>query len=283
MKEYTAKLFEYKGYVSGPEDRFLLGESPFYNKKLDRFSWVDIIAGKLYILENGTRKEIDFGEPIGAAIPLDDGTFIIAGRKALWKYNVRDNEKELICDMSEHYANYQRSNDAKLDPVGRILVGSSVEDGDSHAPSGNLFQYSDSSLRILEENTRISNGMAWSADSSRFFFSDSLKFSIFAYDYDIETGNAANKQVLFSVPEDESEGITDGMTIDKDDRLWVAFWGGSRIECRNSLTGELEAVIRVPAENVTSCYFYDDDKLFITTAGNNMTGEYDGRLFMCQI
>lgn len=125
--------------------------------------------------------------------------------------------------------------------------------------------------------------MAWSADRKKFYFSDTLQYAVFSYDYDLETGEISNRQILFK-PE-ENNGLTDGMCIDADDNLWVAFWGGSRIEQRSTKDGSLLSVINVDAKNVTSCCFFGDqlDTLFITTSGNAQTGEHDGCLFTCKV
>nr|MCR5766180.1 SMP-30/gluconolactonase/LRE family protein [Treponema sp.] len=117
----------------------------------------------------------------------------------------------------------------------------------------------------------------------KFYFSDTLKYAVFEYDYDLESGQISNRKVLFK-PE-EGRGMTDGMCIDSQDNLWVAFWGGSRIEERSTKDGSLLAVVNVPAKNVTSCCFMGDklDTLFITTAATDQTGELDGCLFTCKV
>ena len=63
-------------------------------------------------------------------------------------------------------------------------------------------------------------------------------------------------------------GFPDGMTIDAEGNVWVALWGGSAVSCWNPETGELLRTIEIPAKNVTSCAFGDDDlgTLYITTA-----------------
>ena len=73
------------------------------------------------------------------------------------------------------------------------------------------------------------------------------------------------------------------MCIDQNDDLFVAVWGGYRLEKRSSKTGELLSVLEVPAENVTSCCFVEENKLFITTSGEGLSGEGDGKVFVCGI
>ena len=105
--------------------------------------------------------------------------------------------------------------------------------------------------------------------------------AVFAYDYDEASGDISNRQVLFEV----KDGVSDGMCIDSEDNLWVAIWGGRRIEKRSTATGELLGIVEVDAQNVTSCCFCGPrlDTLFITTSGNGQTGEHDGCLFTCRV
>ncbi|MCI5666998.1 MAG: SMP-30/gluconolactonase/LRE family protein [Spirochaetia bacterium] len=66
----------------------------------------------------------------------------------------------------------------------------------------------------------------------------------------------SNRKVLFKLEEGRTR--TDGMCIDSQNNLWVAFWGGSHIEERSTKDGFLLAVVNVPAKNVTSCCFMGD-------------------------
>ena len=45
----------------------------------------------------------------------------------------------------------------------------------------------------------------------------------------------------------EGTGSPDGMTIDCNDNLWVAQWGGGGVYCYNPYTGDLLTKIVVPA------------------------------------
>ena len=104
---------------------------------------------------------------------------------------------------------------------------------------------------------------------------------MFVYDYDVETGNIGGRQVLFTV----EDGVPDGMTIDSEDNLWLAVWGGSRIEKRSTRDGKLLARIDVDAEHTSSCCFGGDDMstLYITSSGDGLEGEHDGCIFTCEL
>ncbi|MDO4514868.1 MAG: SMP-30/gluconolactonase/LRE family protein [Lachnospiraceae bacterium] len=286
MRNYQAKVML--------EEHFSLAESPFYDERTGIISFVDIPKGNLFLLDwkkmqNGslpTKMDavsagcISLGQMVGAAVPMEKrGQYLLAATDGLYVVDANET-KEKILDTQSIFAKNQRSNDAKSDPRGRLFFGSSVYiDGDD--PGGNLFCYDNGKVSIREHNTRISNGLAWSKDETRFFFSDSLYHCIFVYDYDVESGNIANRRVLCEI----TDGVPDGMCIDDQDNLWIAVWGGSRIEHRDSKTGELLGVVNVPAEHTSSCCFYgeNNDMLFITSSGDGLYGAHDGCVFSCQV
>ncbi len=153
-------------------------------------------------------------------------------------------------------------------------------EGDAHEPEGCLYVYDNGQIRCMADDTKIANGMAWNSSRTTFYFSDSAKHTVSSYDYDEKSGDITNRRTLFTL----DDGVPDGMTIDSEDNLWVAIWGGSRIEKRSGRTGECLQTIPVLAKKVTSCCFGDEDMmtLYITTAGIGEHGTYDGCLFKCR-
>ena len=156
MKEYIAKVFS--------QEKYSLGESPFYDYRTKTLSWVDISEGKFYTAPadgKGEIKVFDLGQAIGAAVPAEkEGSYILAAADGLFFYE--NGSARLIKKLTEYYESYQRSNDAKADAAGRLWFGSSVDD-DVHQPSGNLFcidSAGDGKVYIREPDTKISNGMA---------------------------------------------------------------------------------------------------------------------------
>ncbi len=270
MVKYKAELFL--------DQRFDLAESPFYDERYDRLSWVNITEGELYTMENGDITKTSFGQMIGAAVPLPDRDgFIVAATDALYIYE--KGEKKKLFDLTGTYAKYQRSNDAKLDPAGRLFFGSVVFD-EEHEHEGKLYSYENGQVTVIQEKTLLSNGMGWNRNEDRFFFSDSDEHAVFAYDYNKETGEISGRRRLFEV----EGGVPDGMCMDSKDNIWLAVWGGNRLECHDSSSGEQIAQIDVDAAQVSSCCFYKgNDRMFITTAGTGRDGRYDGCLFECKL
>ena len=91
------------------------------------------------------------------------------------------------------------------------------------------------------------------------------------FDFDENTGSISNEKVIITVP--DSLGAPDGMTIDSEGKLWIAFWGGYAVYRYDPQTGRILQKIDLPARNITSCAFggKDLDILFITTSSLDMS------------
>lgn len=87
----------------------------------------------------------------------------------------------------------------------------------------------------------IPNGLSWSMDNKTMYFTDTAKATIYAYDFDEESGNISNRRPFFQ----PIDGSPDGHTQDEHGNLWVALWGGWKV-VRVSPEGEVTAEVRVP-------------------------------------
>ncbi|MBO5542845.1 MAG: SMP-30/gluconolactonase/LRE family protein [Acholeplasmatales bacterium] len=241
-------------------------------------SWIDIVGKKLFILDkNKELKEVLFNEKIGAAIPIKDSNgFLVFGETKVFLY--QNDEIKEYKDISSIVSKGMRCNDAKADRKGRIWFSTIVDDGISK-PHGGLYTIIDDKIICMQE-TKLGNGLAWNKDNTKFYFSDSIEHKVFIYDYDINTGLISNRRVLA-----ETDGIPDGMTIDDNDNLFIAIWGGNRIEVRDSISGKILDIINIPTKLVTSCTFSGEnyDELIITTASLSELDEYAGKVFKLKV
>jgi len=117
----------------------------------------------------------------------------------------------------------------------------------------------------------VTNGPAFSRDGGTMYHTDSARQTVYAFDL-AEDASASNRRVHLQFG--EGDGYPDGMTVDAEDCLWIAFWDGWCVR-RFSPAGERLAELRVPAQRPTSCAFGgpDLDQLFITTASRDLTAE----------
>ncbi len=252
----------------------ILGEGPYYDYRNGNISFIDIVGKKLFILDKNKKiKEVVFNEKIGAAIPIKDSNgFIVFGETKLFLY--QNDEIKEYKDISSIVSKGMRCNDAKADRKGRIWFSTMVDDG-VNKPHGGLYTIIDDKIIFMQE-TKLGNGLAWNKDNTKFYFNDSIEHKVFIYDYDINKGLISNRKVLAEI-----DGIPDGMTIDDNDNLFIAIWGGNRIEVRDSISGKILDIINIPTKLVTSCTFSGEnyDELIITTASLSENNEYAGKVF----
>lgn len=250
-----------------------LGEGAFWNYKTGELMWVDI-TGKIlnfYNPKTGNNKEMLMGQMIGTAVPAESGLIMVALQDGIYRLDPLTGTKKLIASLEEDIPT-NRFNDGKCDPAGRFWAG--TMDLDLKPDMGALYRLdTDSTTHKILENVSISNGIVWSGDHTKMYYIDSPTQKVVVYDYNNETGEINNGKVAVEIPTEI--GLPDGMTIDVNGNLWVALYGGAAVTCWNPETGKLLRKIKVPAKNVTSCAFGDEDlgTLYITTARQETSSE----------
>ncbi len=80
---------------------------------------------------------------------------------------------------------------------------------------------------MVLEGLTISNGLGWSPDGQTMYLVDSGPRVVHAFSFDGDGGTISAGRVLVTVPEDI--GAPDGMTVDAAGDLWVAIYGGGRV------------------------------------------------------
>jgi len=253
------------------DSRSILGEGPVWHD--DAFFWVDIDGELLNRWDpaTGATRSWTIGQKIGCAVPLTDGRWIAGLHHGLAWIDLESGSVETICDPEADRSN-SRFNDGKCDPAGRLWAGTMSMQ--KEGPVGALYRL-DPNLECLRmvEGIGTSNGLVWSADGGTFYYIDTPTHRVDAFDYDLATGGIANRRpVIEFAGENENP---DGMTIDREGRLWVALWGGWSIVCVDPARGEVIGRISVPVERVTSCCFGGEGfrDLYITTARVGVTEE----------
>ena len=165
-----------------------------------------------------------------------------------------------------------RFNDGKCDPAGRFWCGSM--DIQENLFIGSLYRMDvDHTVTKIATDIGISNGMGWSPDRSTMYYIDSPTKTVFAFDYDMESGAATNRRDVFKL--NDEQGWPDGMTVDDEGMIWLAHWAGSRV-CRwDPGTGTVLEKYDTPAPHTSACCFGGDDlsDLYITTARKGLNDE----------
>ncbi|KAB2581093.1 Regucalcin [Lasiodiplodia theobromae] len=154
---------------------------------------------------------------------------------------------------------------------------SEEETGAEEEPKARLWRFDpDGSLHeILSGGLAGGNGLAWSPDNKVMYVNDSPRGLVYAFDFDLESGNIANKRVL--VDRSSSYGDPDGMVVDTEGNLWMAGLASDRVMVF-SPQGEHLRDILLPARN-PSCTAWggkDFDILYMAT-GKDWANESDDK------
>ena len=245
----------------------LLGEGPHYEANFNRLIWVDIEGCKIhrYHCESGKMESISSPQKPGVIIPRDDGKYICGMQDGIYIVDFEKAEFKLLTYL-EQDIELHRCNDGKCDSYGRFWVGTYPMHGGLFTGALYSLQFDTGVPQSHLQQIGCSNGIAWSADNRTMYYIDSPTKRVDAFDYQIETGAISNRRAVIEIP--QGMGVPDGMTIDSDDHLWIAHWGGWCVSHWNPKTGKMLGKIELPVSQVTSVCFAGErmNKLFITSA-----------------
>lgn len=243
-----------------------LGEGTLWDDERQVLWWVDIINNKLHQHDPSTQKnrEFDVGSMIGTVGLCDDGRLIVATYDGIGYLNPTSGKVTYIANP-EADLQKNRFNDGKPGPNGSFYVGTMGIEAEEGA--GSLYRLDpDRTVEKIVSDVTISNGLAWNGAEDRLYYIDTPTQEIWAFDYDKASGQVSNKRVAVTVP--EWAGSPDGMTIDSEDNLWVAHWGGSAVHCWDPNSGRHLKTVALPAAQITCCTFggANLDTLYISSA-----------------
>jgi sugar lactone lactonase YvrE len=247
-----------------------LGEGPVWDAGARALIWVDITAGLVHRFdpETGGDEVFDVGRPVGAAVPTTSGRLALALSDGFWILDTDSGRMEPVADV-EWDDPRTRMNDGACDPVGRFWAG--TMDVEGRRPIGSLYRLgADRGLERILDGVTISNGLGWGPDGTTMYYVDSATHAVDAFDFDIESGAVSGRRHLVELPTEW--GLPDGLAVDEEGFLWVAFWGGSAIR-RVSPDGDVTSTVEFPVSLVTSCAFGGDDlsDLYVTSATIELT------------
>ncbi|MBO0664265.1 SMP-30/gluconolactonase/LRE family protein [Jiella sp. MQZ9-1] len=257
-----------------------LGECPVWSPRETALYFVDIKGMKLHRLEPETKRHtvIALSEEIGCFAIRKDGGFIAGLRSGVWHLAADGSRVAMLAPNPEHHAT-NRFNDGRTDPRGRFFLGT-IDEPKAGATAG-LYRFDKRGLAQIEGGLTTSNGLAFSPDGRVMYHSDTPRFTIYAYDYDVETGTASNRRIFAQLQPNPGGGggRPDGGAVDVEGCYWTALYDGGRVQ-RYSPTGELLAEYQVPAGAPTMVAFGGADMktLYITSARDGRPADELARL-----
>ncbi|MCP4387732.1 MAG: SMP-30/gluconolactonase/LRE family protein [Gammaproteobacteria bacterium] len=255
------------------EDRYQLGESPIWDPQNGALYFVDCMACAIFRYDprKGDIKRWDVtGEYLGSLALRANGGAILVMDDGFHSFDFDSGETTVITEPEAGQGDLC-FNDCKVDRQGRLIAGS-MHTGSSEPVAAIYRLDTDLSCTRLDGDMICPNGPCWSLDGRRLYVSDSYGEAIFAYDYDVKTGDISNRRTFLSTV--GSGGYPDGGTVDAEGYLWSAHFDSGTIR-RIDPEGSVERVIELPVQWVASLTFGGEnhDVLYVTTIGS----EYDGK------
>ena len=248
----------------------LLGEGPLWVQRERALYWVDIKGRKVFRLgDDGQLREWPTPLRVGSLAPRAGGGFIAGTEDGIADVGLDTGRFDIIFNPEGHLPD-NRFNDGKVDRRGRFWAGS-MDDREREA-SGTLYVLEAGSEPIaVDTSYNVTNGPAFSPAGDIMYHNDSARQVTYAFDIGAD-GKAANRRVFLQFG--AGDGYPDGMTVDEEGCLWIAFWDGWAVR-RYSPAGEWLQTVRLPVARPTSCAFggIDLDRLYVTSASIGLDEE----------
>ena len=252
----------------------VLGEGLRWDARRSEVLAVDILLGRVYggrVADDGDlilTRTYSVPGTVGAIVPVagDEGWILASGLGFV--YLAPDGSLRRIAEVAPAGT---RMNDGACDSQGRFWAGTVADD--LSPGGGSMYRLDpDGSVRLVLDELTISNGLGWSPDGATMYLADSGPRLVHAFNFDQLTGGISDGRVLVEVA--EQVGTPDGLTVDAQGDIWVAIYGGGRVQ-RYSPEGVLREEFRVPAAQSTSCALAGPElkTLYVTTATEGWSDE----------
>ena len=258
----------------------ILGEGPIWLSHTKSLMWLDIKGKSLHTFSYNTNnctyqklvKTTTWILPI-----LNSNLFLVGTEDGVEEYDHIENKFELKLSIESDFPN-NRLNDAKIDKNGNLWFGT-MDDTEKETSGSFYCLRPNYELIKVDDSYTVTNGPAITHDDKKLYHVSSLHKKVFCFEKNNE--KLSNKKIYFEL--DQNDGYPDGLTIDEENFVWLAVWGGSKI-IRISPDGEVDKIIKFPTSQITSCVFGGSEMniLFVTSAsvGKNIDEDvHAGNLF----
>jgi L-arabinonolactonase len=256
------------------DSRDKIGEGAFWCSDEQAVYWLDVpMPSRIHRFDpaTGAHDTWPMPEMVTAMAKRSDGTLLVASENGLNIFDPRTAAYAHLGEIEPHRP-ANRSNDGAPDAKSRFWIGTMQNnlgpDGEGIPITGSVgslwkIEAGKPPVAVLDE-IGITNGVAWSPDSTKLYVVDSLVDQIYICDFDLEAGKAGPRRV-FSDAKDL--GTPDGNAVDADGYLWSARWDGHCV-ARIAPDGAVDCIVPMSASLVTSCAFGGPelDTLYVTTA-----------------
>ena len=247
----------------------LIGEGPAWDLARGSLLWTDIAGRRIHRLDpaSGETWERELEQMAGAVLPRAVGGLALCLQDGVYLVDSDESEPRLLAGVEYDDAT-TRLNDVKTDRAGRLWGGTMALD--ARPDAGAFYRITgDGEVTTIASRATISNGIEWSLDGSLMYYIDTATRRMDVFEFQLQAGSAGDRRPFIRF--DESYGSPDGMTIDAEGFLWVAFYDGWAVR-RFTPAGRLDRTVELPVARTTSCCFGGPalDQLFVTSARDGL-------------
>ncbi len=251
--------------------RCKVGEGPVWDVAEQALYYIDILERKVFRWHpaTGEHRAWDVPDMIGSMALRERGGAIVALVNGVHVLDFTSGEVEPLALMEPPDPAIQLA-DGKVDRAGRFVFGTSHRQ--AKEPVGGLYSLDlDGKITQLDREVILGNGPCFSPDNRTLYHADSMRQTVYCYDYDIETGGVSNRRPFFDTT--AYGPIPDGATIDAAGDMWLAICEGG-VVVRLSPAGEVKQAIEMPTKLPASCMFFgpDLDRLFVPSIDPSFLG-----------
>lgn len=256
--------------------RCTLGESPKWDTGNQALFFIDIWGQKVLRHHPATGTTRSWAVPghIGALALREDGDALLAMKDSLYTFDFSSGERTRIAGPFFDDPR-QTINDGCTDRRGRFVFGATDMDFHNTQPVGGVYAI-DTAHQVarLDGGVHISNSHCFSPNGRTLYCADSFLRTIYAYDYNLDSGEVSNKRVFASTQ--HLGGMPDGSTVDADGLLWMAIFEGAKIAAFRP-DGGIERTVDMPVRMVSSVAFGGPnlDILYVTSIDPFSFGQAD--------
>lgn len=199
---------------------------------------------------------------LGSHALTSDGSHLLAKDLDLFRRDAGTGSLSLLASVERGQDN--RLNDGRVDARGRLWIG--TMDNALHWPNGSLYRLdADASVTRIFGDIIVTNGITFSPDNRKFYFTDTRRYCTWQFDFDADEGRITDRRLL--ADHTGTKDRPDGACVDVDGCIWIAFFSGARV-VRYRPDGMVDLTIALPVMNPTCVCFGEPDlkTLFITSA-----------------
>lgn len=245
-----------------------LGEGVLWDAAAGRVWFVDIKGRRIHrcAADGSERRSWDAPGQVSFIVPASGGGMVCSLDDGLYRFDEASGGFALLARVEADLPG-NRFNDGHVGADGALWFGS-MDDAEAR-PSGVLYRFDGARVARMDDGYIITNGPAISPDGRTLYHTDTLLKRVYAFDL-APDGSLSGKRLFVEL----ADGYPDGMAVDAAGCLWVATFGGWRIDRFDAAGGKLGEV-RFPCANVTKLAFGGGDlcTVYASTARKGLSSE----------